>query len=127
MVSPQVRLANEIAAQFPHQPPDQAAAAIARHIRQFWDPRMQADLLHHAAATPGQLDRLVLAAMRELEPCLRFTATAERSHNGSWEARWVEVDARGEPRRRCLDGFQTEEGARRFAAQAEEAASATRR
>jgi formate dehydrogenase subunit delta len=38
------RLANDIAAQFPHQPDAQAAAAIAAHIRMFWEPRMLAEL-----------------------------------------------------------------------------------
>jgi formate dehydrogenase subunit delta len=39
--SPQVRLANDIAAQFHHLPPDRAAAAVAEHITAFWDPRMR--------------------------------------------------------------------------------------
>jgi formate dehydrogenase subunit delta len=64
--SPQIRLANEIAAQFHRQPPDQAAAAIAQHIRQFWDPRMQADLLRRTDSEPADLDPLALAAARLL-------------------------------------------------------------
>ena len=64
--SAQVRLANEIAVQFHYQPPEQAAAAIAQHIRQFWDPRMKADLRHQAEANPGALDPLALAAARLL-------------------------------------------------------------
>lgn len=39
-----VRLANDIAVQFPHQADAQAAAAIAAHIRMFWEPRMLAEL-----------------------------------------------------------------------------------
>lgn len=66
--SPQVRMANEIAVQFRHQPPDQAVAAIAGHIRRFWDPRMRADLLRQAAAAPGDLDELALAAVGLLSP-----------------------------------------------------------
>ena len=66
MSSPQVRLANEIAVQFHHQPPDAAAAAIARHIQQFWDPRMRADLRSQAAAHPEALDPLVLTALDSL-------------------------------------------------------------
>jgi formate dehydrogenase subunit delta len=66
--SPQVRMANEIAVQFRHRPPEQAATAIAGHIRQFWDPRMRADLLRQAAAAPGDLGPLALAAVRLLSP-----------------------------------------------------------
>ncbi|TNC26553.1 formate dehydrogenase subunit delta [Amycolatopsis alkalitolerans] len=66
--SPQVRLANEIAAQFHHLPPKEAAAAIAAHIRQFWDPRMRADLDHHAATAPETLDPLALEAAHLLTP-----------------------------------------------------------
>ena len=66
-VPPQIRLANEIAVQFEHQPPDQAAAAIANHIRMFWDPRMRADLLTRAETTPTDLNPLVLAAVRILK------------------------------------------------------------
>jgi len=63
---PQVRLANEIAVQFHHRPPEQAAQAIAQHIRMFWDPRMKAALLRLAAADPNSLDPLALAATREI-------------------------------------------------------------
>jgi formate dehydrogenase subunit delta len=42
---PVVRLANDIAAQFHHQPVPIAANAVAEHIRSFWDPRMRAQLL----------------------------------------------------------------------------------
>ena len=60
---PQVRLANEIAIQFHHQPPEQAAGAIANHIRMFWDPRMRAELLSRAETDPADLDPLVVAAV----------------------------------------------------------------
>ncbi|AVT29621.1 MULTISPECIES: formate dehydrogenase subunit delta [unclassified Plantactinospora] len=64
--SPQVRLANEIAVHFRHQAPEQAAAAIAEHIRAFWDPRMRAELLARAEAEPDAFDPLALAAARLL-------------------------------------------------------------
>ncbi|GAB2977240.1 formate dehydrogenase subunit delta [Amycolatopsis acidiphila] len=69
--SPQTRMANEIAVQFRHQPADKAATAIAAHIRQFWDPRMRADLLHRAATAPASFDPLALAAARLLSPAGR--------------------------------------------------------
>ncbi|RZQ60081.1 formate dehydrogenase subunit delta [Amycolatopsis suaedae] len=62
--SPQVRLANEIAAQFRNEPEDEAAKAIATHIRAFWDPRMKADLFRHVETGQDKLDPLVLAAAR---------------------------------------------------------------
>lgn len=65
-LSPQVRMANDIAAQFAHQDAEAAAAAIAAHIRSFWTPRMRADFLHHAESEPGSLDPLALAAARLL-------------------------------------------------------------
>jgi formate dehydrogenase subunit delta len=64
--SPQVRLANEIAIQFHHQDAADAAAAIANHIRRFWDPRMKADLLKHVETDAGALDPLVIAAAKQL-------------------------------------------------------------
>jgi formate dehydrogenase subunit delta len=63
----QVRLANDIAVQFHHQAPDTAAAAIAAHIRAFWDPRMRTELTRLVAAEPDALDPLVLAAVRLLD------------------------------------------------------------
>jgi formate dehydrogenase subunit delta len=65
-VSPQVRLANEIALQFRNRRADEAATEIAKHIRDFWDPRMRADLLQRAAAEPDTLDPLVRSAVRLL-------------------------------------------------------------
>ncbi|MEV6301225.1 formate dehydrogenase subunit delta [Actinoplanes sp. NPDC051861] len=65
-MSPQVRMINDIAAQFRHQAPDAAAAAIAEHIRAFWDPRMRAELARRVEAEPEALDPLALAAGRLL-------------------------------------------------------------
>ena len=65
-MSPQIRLANEIAVQFHHQPPAEAAAAIAQHIRSFWDPRMRAELRRRAESETEALDPLALAAVRLL-------------------------------------------------------------
>ncbi|GIG88386.1 formate dehydrogenase subunit delta [Plantactinospora endophytica] len=65
-MSPQVRLANEIAVHFHHQPPEQAATAIAEHIRAFWDPRMRTELLQRAESEPDALDPRALAAARLL-------------------------------------------------------------
>ncbi|GAB3496604.1 formate dehydrogenase subunit delta [Amycolatopsis cihanbeyliensis] len=65
-VPPPIRLANDVAAQFHHQPPEQAARAITTHIRSFWEPRMLADLLRYGESDPAALDPLALAAVRLL-------------------------------------------------------------
>lgn len=60
---PHVRLANDIAAQFAHLPPERAAAAVANHLRMFWDPRMRAKLLAEVdAGDAAGLHPLALAA-----------------------------------------------------------------
>jgi len=46
------RLANDIAVQFSYLPDARAAETIAAHVRQFWEPRMIAEL----AALSGQAD-----------------------------------------------------------------------
>jgi formate dehydrogenase subunit delta len=63
---PVVRLANDIAANFRHLPPDEAAADVANHIRRFWDPRMRAALLELADHQQVDLDPGVIAAVRLL-------------------------------------------------------------
>lgn len=40
-----IRMSNQIAANFAHHPPEQAAAEVANHIKMFWSPRMRAELL----------------------------------------------------------------------------------
>jgi formate dehydrogenase subunit delta len=64
-VSPEIRLAGDIAVQFHHRPADEAATAIAVHIRQFWDPRMRRALLGEIDAG-AESDPLVLAAAAQL-------------------------------------------------------------
>ncbi|MEU4420524.1 formate dehydrogenase subunit delta [Actinoplanes sp. NPDC024001] len=65
-MSPQIRMLNDIAVQFQHQAPEAAAAAIAAHIRAFWDPRMRAELMRRVESEPQMLDPLALAAARLL-------------------------------------------------------------
>lgn len=62
-----VRMANDIARQFAHLPPDEAAAAVAGHIASFWDPRMRRQLDEEVARDPSQLDAVVVAALRTPE------------------------------------------------------------
>jgi formate dehydrogenase subunit delta len=54
----QVRMANDIARQFAHLGHDAAVAAIAEHLRLFWEPRMLAQLREVVAHGGGDLGPL---------------------------------------------------------------------
>ena len=59
-------MGNDIARQFTHLPPAEAAEAIARHIESFWDPRMRRNLEALAAAHDDSLDPLLVDAAGRL-------------------------------------------------------------
>lgn len=40
-----IYMANQIGRFFAHRPPDQAAEAVAEHLRKFWEPRMRAKII----------------------------------------------------------------------------------
>ena len=61
-----VRMANQISRQFGYLPEAEAAAKVAYHLHAYWEPRMIAGIEGHAAAQPGDLDPVVLAAARIL-------------------------------------------------------------
>lgn len=64
-LSPTIRLASDVAAQFRSRARDDAVSAIAGHLRQFWDPRMRQRLLEEIdAGSVG--DPLVAAAGERL-------------------------------------------------------------
>jgi formate dehydrogenase subunit delta len=63
---PEMRLADDISAQFRHLPIGQAAEVIANHIRTFWDPRMRAQLIEQVGAAGIHCDSHVAAAVRLL-------------------------------------------------------------
>jgi formate dehydrogenase subunit delta len=65
-VPPYVRLANEIAAQFAHRSPTEAATAIANHIKTVWDPRMKQALVDHADSGATDLDPAAALAAQKL-------------------------------------------------------------
>ncbi|MGW7682227.1 formate dehydrogenase subunit delta [Kribbella sp. NPDC054772] len=65
-VPPYVRLANEIAAQFAHRAPADAATAIANHLKATWDPRMKQALIAHADSGATDLVPAAAAAARHL-------------------------------------------------------------
>lgn len=57
------QLANDIAAQFPHQDNAQAAKTIAAHIKMFWEPRMITELTALSRRTEsGLVERAKAAA-----------------------------------------------------------------
>jgi len=59
-------MGNDIARQFAHLPPADAAEAVARHIETFWDPRMRRALEALAAAHDESLDPLLVDAAGRL-------------------------------------------------------------
>ncbi|GAA1178798.1 formate dehydrogenase subunit delta [Pseudonocardia alaniniphila] len=61
-VPPHVRLANEVAEQFGHKPLEVAAAEVAAHLRDFWEPRMKRALREHVAEGGDGLDPVALRA-----------------------------------------------------------------
>ncbi|MEU6117067.1 formate dehydrogenase subunit delta [Streptomyces sp. NPDC047117] len=56
-------MANDIARAFRHLPDDQAAEAVASHLRRFWDPRMRTRLSRFAAEGAAGLSPEVMAAV----------------------------------------------------------------
>jgi formate dehydrogenase subunit delta len=58
-----VYMANQIGKFFVSQRTDKAAAAIAEHLRKFWDPRMRAAIIAHVAAGGDGLDPSVRNAV----------------------------------------------------------------
>jgi formate dehydrogenase subunit delta len=59
-------MANDIAVQFHHKPPQEAAETIASHLRRFWAPTMVRDLIANADAGTVELDPLVVKAVEIL-------------------------------------------------------------
>jgi formate dehydrogenase subunit delta len=59
-------MGNDIARQFAHLPPAQAAEAIAHHIETFWDPRMRRGLETLVAEGDDSLDPLLVDAVGRL-------------------------------------------------------------
>jgi formate dehydrogenase subunit delta len=58
----EARMGNDIARQFAHLPPAEAAERIAQHIESFWDPRMRTALEALVAEGDDSLDPLLVDA-----------------------------------------------------------------
>lgn len=61
-----VYMANQIGKFFASQGADKAPAAIAEHLRKFWDPRMRAGILAHLESGGAGLEPLVRQAVERL-------------------------------------------------------------
>ena len=62
-----VRMANQISDFFQAYPHDEAVRETANHLRNFWDPRMRAQLFAHLSKGGEGLSGLALEAARLLE------------------------------------------------------------
>jgi formate dehydrogenase subunit delta len=63
-----VYMANQIGKFFAAQDKAKAPALIADHLHKFWDPRMRAAIIAHAASGGAGLDPPVQAAVESLTP-----------------------------------------------------------
>jgi formate dehydrogenase subunit delta len=62
-----VSMANQIGKFFVPRDRGDRAAAIADHLRKFWDARMRADIVAHEAQGGAGLDEAVREAVRRLK------------------------------------------------------------
>jgi formate dehydrogenase subunit delta len=60
-----VRMLNQIAAFHGAYPRDEAVAAAAKHVRDFWDPRMRASMAAHLEAGGEGLSEIAKAAAEQ--------------------------------------------------------------
>jgi formate dehydrogenase subunit delta len=58
----EIRMINNIAAHFGYLRGEQAAAAVADHIKRFWDPRMKQRLLLFVASDTTDLNPVAVTA-----------------------------------------------------------------
>ncbi len=69
-----VMMANQIAKAFSTQGEARAVPQIAKHIEDFWDPRMRRGIMEHLASGGAGLDPLALAALKKLHPVPQASA-----------------------------------------------------
>jgi formate dehydrogenase subunit delta len=58
----EIRMGNDIARAMHHLPSEEAAIAVATHVKKFWDPRMRRALVERVHAGDARLDPLLVAA-----------------------------------------------------------------
>ncbi|MDR6952630.1 formate dehydrogenase subunit delta [Ancylobacter sp. 3268] len=66
-----IYMANQIGAFFESQKHDKAVAGIAKHIKDFWEPRMRAKIEDHIATGGDGLKPLVVESLKTLPPVKR--------------------------------------------------------
>lgn len=57
-----VRMAHDIARQFPHLTREEAALTVSTHIKKFWEPRMLTQFVRQVRDSQDELDPVVVAA-----------------------------------------------------------------
>lgn len=62
-----VYMANQIAGYFKSYPEEEAITGVEDHLRQFWDPRMRAQLIKHLDTDGSGLVAIALAAAKRLQ------------------------------------------------------------
>jgi len=71
-----VYMANQIGKFFEPQGHEKALKGVAKHIKDFWDPRMRARMEDHVAAGGAGLAPTVFEALKSLPPVKRDTIPA---------------------------------------------------
>lgn len=71
-----VYMANQIGTFFSAQPEAKRVPGIAKHIKDFWDPRMRARMEDHMAKGGEGLLPVVFEALKTLQPVSRDTIPA---------------------------------------------------
>lgn len=66
-----IYMANQIGAFFATQKHDKAVVGVAKHIKDFWEPRMRAKMEDHVAQGGEGLHPLVFEAFKQLPPVKR--------------------------------------------------------
>jgi len=61
-----IRMANQIALAFRLEPPEDAVAGVADHIKSFWTPKMRRDLASHLTEADLNINPIAKAAMERL-------------------------------------------------------------
>ncbi|MBS7554880.1 formate dehydrogenase subunit delta [Ancylobacter dichloromethanicus] len=73
-----VYMANQIGKFFQPQGHEKTVKGVAKHIKDFWDPRMRARIEDHIAAGGEGLSPDVLEALKSLPPVARDTIPPAR-------------------------------------------------
>ena len=63
-----VYMANQIARALKSRPHEEAVAATAEHISNFWDPRMRSQLFELMDADAGRFEPLLIEARAKIRP-----------------------------------------------------------